>query len=870
MNLASSTIASFGRSSLGQNSHVTRRLPHDTITIFRDLEQVYFLDKFLQNVPKGNIIGFVIEVEEFHNLNPEEATRSRAAAIYKRYFSGDRKIKDFKTVSTALQKKIKSERNIPVNVFDEIESMLLNMLEMELIPKFRLSDVFKNYVRKKESNYQDYLQHLHERVSKSEVCKQADSYMKRLDSILQQEREEAEKSSRVFLDFAKPVESAGFGEVMQVNKVSFGGFGGFKSPTSSASPSLSATDIAASKTKAVPGGFALGSSTVMVQSHFGLGSATLGQNGQNLGGFGQNGHASGGFSSLASNNLQSGGPSGIMGVQTLGTAHLSSHKLSPGNLDISSITYSSSGNTLSSSGGNAILSSGPQSNHTNSNLSSPSLSKNDSDSDKQSVSMMSFDTTTEGDWTCTEFTEAIQDMRMVNASPSTLNARKYSEESVMKVYTVGQSPNSNGLVLQNAIKSNAFQFAGFSSPATPTPPSPVPSIGLAGHQLVSFSPQPQTGPVATTGGPLSPRKKKKEKIIKPALKKTNAAAKNSPAITPEAAAENERLIQSFEEILMEPTFTVISIIGEAESKRQSRDEVFDAIINISISNELTISLIKRQFQKEILDSSGTHHTNPSTLFRGESCAIKTMSRYFCMEGKQYLQSCVLPLIKQISIAGSLEVNPEKAQEGESVQANCYKLLGIAQEFLESVLRSPRQCPVKFRHLFSAVRGQMSKVFPELTQQIVGSLLFLRFICPAIISPHKYGLEFEGTIDSTTQRSLILISKLIQNLVNGVEFDGTKERYMTSLNCFIKDNQTKLQEFFQILSDEQLTIQDEQHQTGVTRRTTKNSTSLQIIYGALVDHKDYLWDCIVQRPALLSKFKNLFFLGLSNIRFPDSK
>lgn len=37
------------------------------------------------------------------------------------------------------------------------------------------------------------------------------------------------------------------------------------------------------------------------------------------------------------------------------------------------------------------------------------------------------------------------------------------------------------------------------------------------------------------------------------------------------------------------------------------------------------------------------------------------------------------------------------------------------------------------------RERVDQVFPNMTHAVVGGFVFLRFLCPAIISPHKFGL-----------------------------------------------------------------------------------------------------------------------------------
>jgi hypothetical protein len=50
----------------------------------------------------------------------------------------------------------------------------------------------------------------------------------------------------------------------------------------------------------------------------------------------------------------------------------------------------------------------------------------------------------------------------------------------------------------------------------------------------------------------------------------------------------------------------------------------------------------------------------------------------------------------------------------------------------------------------------------------GGLLFLRFFCPAIFTPHKFSVV-EAAPGPVALRSLILISKVMQMMANGLRF-----------------------------------------------------------------------------------------------------
>lgn len=84
---------------------------------------------------------------------------------------------------------------------------------------------------------------------------------------------------------------------------------------------------------------------------------------------------------------------------------------------------------------------------------------------------------------------------------------------------------------------------------------------------------------------------------------------------------------------------------------------------------------------------------------------------------------------------------------------------------------------------------------------VGGLLFLRFISPALVSPTVNQL-YVGTLTPNSQRTLTLISKIMQQLANDIDF-GVKEPFMEPANVFLKKNrgmdQGQIHKFFHDLA-----------------------------------------------------------------------
>lgn len=79
--------------------------------------------------------------------------------------------------------------------------------------------------------------------------------------------------------------------------------------------------------------------------------------------------------------------------------------------------------------------------------------------------------------------------------------------------------------------------------------------------------------------------------------------------------------------------------------------------------------------------------------------------------------------------------------------------------------------------------------------VVGGFFFLRGFTPAVVSPEGFGVI--DAIDPTYRRPLVLVSKILQNISNAVDF---KEEYMFPLNDFVHEYIPLVTTFFDQLSE----------------------------------------------------------------------
>ena len=146
------------------------------------------------------------------------------------------------------------------------------------------------------------------------------------------------------------------------------------------------------------------------------------------------------------------------------------------------------------------------------------------------------------------------------------------------------------------------------------------------------------------------------------------------------------------------------------------------------------------------------------------------------------------------------LTPEALAE---VQTRAAALLTQAAESILTALAATTVPETVLLALRAAARGlvQQGLSSDRARLAVVRGLFFLRFVSPAIVSPQRYAGLREMTAEQ--QRVLVLVGKVIQALVSGVEWDGSKESYMRACNSFVVSHQpTLLALAYRLIPDQQ--------------------------------------------------------------------
>ncbi|XP_021921694.1 neurofibromin isoform X3 [Zootermopsis nevadensis] len=228
------------------------------------------------------------------------------------------------------------------------------------------------------------------------------------------------------------------------------------------------------------------------------------------------------------------------------------------------------------------------------------------------------------------------------------------------------------------------------------------------------------------------------------------------------------------------------------------DELARVFVTLFDAKHLLSPLLWNMFYREVEVSDCMQ-----TLFRGNSLGSKIMAFCFKIYGASYLQSLLEPLIRPLleEASQSFEVDPARLDPSEDIEENRRNLVALTQKVFDAIISSADKFPPQLRSMCHCLYQVLSKRFPQFPQNnigAVGTVIFLRFINPAIVSPQEMGIVSKQ-VPPPVKRGLMLMSKILQNIANHVEF--SKEQHMLPFNDFLRAHfETGRRFFIQIASD----------------------------------------------------------------------
>eukprot|EP00007_Cunea_sp_BSH-02190019_P007281 CAMPEP_0174245214 /NCGR_PEP_ID=MMETSP0417-20130205/38001_1 /TAXON_ID=242541 /ORGANISM="Mayorella sp, Strain BSH-02190019" /LENGTH=1265 /DNA_ID=CAMNT_0015324973 /DNA_START=59 /DNA_END=3856 /DNA_ORIENTATION=- len=202
------------------------------------------------------------------------------------------------------------------------------------------------------------------------------------------------------------------------------------------------------------------------------------------------------------------------------------------------------------------------------------------------------------------------------------------------------------------------------------------------------------------------------------------------------------------------------------------------LVKLFLDNHCALFFVDKIIRLEI-----SRNDDPTTLFRANNLYSHILTFYCRLVALPYLHKLLGPAINE-AIAlddDDYEISPSKVSDFFQLEKNQAKVCQLTLKVVDAITESVSYFPKELSHVSALLQRLALEKFGDKCNRnaVIGSLVVLRFISPAIVSPEGWGITLPGSKPRAgLRRGLILVSKSIQNLSNGT---APRENYMAFMN-----------------------------------------------------------------------------------------
>ncbi|KAJ2852800.1 GTPase activating factor [Coemansia erecta] len=250
-------------------------------------------------------------------------------------------------------------------------------------------------------------------------------------------------------------------------------------------------------------------------------------------------------------------------------------------------------------------------------------------------------------------------------------------------------------------------------------------------------------------------------------------------------------------------FDLISVLP------RSADWLVETTTKIAICSNRVVAWIEAIVQHELALQAVP---DPALIFRGASVATRAMDTLMKVTGLSFLDHMIGNVVRDVALGNyHCEVDPSRLHPKEDIDDHWRTLLHLQRVLWIGVEESIDRCPPTLSRVFGSIRAAIMQFYPDhssheqVRYSCISGFLFLRFVCPAMLSPKTFGLV--GTQpNASALRTLTLLAKGIQCTANLTDF-ALKEPYMQPMNAFVQKSVPKLKHFIDFISSSPMDSMD---------------------------------------------------------------
>ncbi|XP_072347038.1 disabled homolog 2-interacting protein-like isoform X2 [Scyliorhinus torazame] len=282
----------------------------------------------------------------------------------------------------------------------------------------------------------------------------------------------------------------------------------------------------------------------------------------------------------------------------------------------------------------------------------------------------------------------------------------------------------------------------------------------------------------------------------PPVNKAKAAA---PTIRIRLRYQNIKVLpmihyKEFAEYLICNYATLCTVL-EPALKVKEKEEMASALVHVLQSVGKAKDFLIELGMAEVNRCEEKH----SVLFRENTLVTKAIDEYMKLVGQKYLVETLGDFVTRLyNPEENYEVDPNKCSAND-VPENQENMKASCEEAFRQITESHCAFPVELREVFAVWQQEcFRRGKEEIGMRMICASLFLRFLCPAIMSPSLFNLT-QGYPNDSAARTLTLIAKVIQNLANFTTFEE-KEGYMAFMDDFLESNWDHMRFFLTNISN----------------------------------------------------------------------